>query len=206
MILRPEQMDLLQEVINIGIGKSAGILNEMIDAHITLQVPHLRIFSKQELVQEMEDLTQRYFGAVKMGFHGSFKGIASLLFPRKSAAKLVNVMTGEYPMTNDLDSIRIGTLTEIGNIIINGIMGTISNLLKKPLKFFMPAYAEGSFCTMLLQDFTAASSTVLLAQTRFFVEEHLVEVDLFLFFDVGSFDDLLVCLDDMLQQENAQND
>lgn len=199
MILRPEQMDVLQEVINIGTGKSAGILNEMIDSHITLQVPHLRLFSRQEIDREMGELSKKYFGAVRMGFHGSFNGTASLLFPPDSATRLVDAMTGERFAHSDLDSIRIGTLTEIGNIIINGLMGTISNILKKPLRYSMPAYAEGPLCSILLQDFTATSSTILMAQTRFQVEEHFVEVDLFLFFDVGSFDDLLTCLDEMLQ-------
>jgi chemotaxis protein CheY-P-specific phosphatase CheC len=44
----PEQLDALRELINIGIGRAAGVLNEMLSAHIQLYVPDVEILSAEE--------------------------------------------------------------------------------------------------------------------------------------------------------------
>jgi chemotaxis protein CheC len=43
MKLTARQLDALQELVNIGIGQAAGILNDMIDSPIRLQIPYVQI-------------------------------------------------------------------------------------------------------------------------------------------------------------------
>jgi len=43
-----------------------------------------------------------------------------------------------------LDSIRSGTLCEVGNILINAVLGTISNELRLNLEYTVPVYQEGT--------------------------------------------------------------
>jgi chemotaxis protein CheC len=198
-----ERLDVLQELINIGIGRAACMLNEMLDTHVTLQVPIIRIFSQQDLEKELGEISGNALSAVRMGFRGSFSGNALLLFPPDSANNLVSVLTGEDSIEDDMDAIRTGTLTEIGNILINCVMGSISNAFGKQLNYSVPSYIEDSILNMLQQNNEdARSATIILARTHFIIEEHFINGDIILFFEVGSFNALLECVE--LLMENAR--
>ena len=187
-----EKIDALQELINIGIGKAAGMLNEMLATHVILQVPVIRILSPQDLDRELGEISRNTLSAVRMGFNGSFSGNALLLFPPDSANNLVSVLTGEDSIEDDMDAIRTGTLTEIGNILINCVMGSISNAIGKQLSYSVPSYLEDSLLNMLQQNNEdSRHATIILAKTHFIIEEHFINGDIILFFEVGSFDALL---------------
>ena len=92
---------------------------------IELDVPVVKVLEPRELPQELENLARDPLAAVQLNFRGPFSGSAALAFPPDSAAKLVAILVGEEPEGADLDAIRVGTLTEVGNIVINGVMGKL---------------------------------------------------------------------------------
>jgi len=190
--LTADEIDALNELINIGVGSAAGMLNEMIQFPIQLQIPDVELISAKELRSELK----KRFGieplsAVQLGFSGSFSGSAQLLFPTESAVNLVSVLTGEEKGSPDLDSLKISTLSEVGNMVINGIMGSIGNILDQPLDYAVPYYAEEEIEELLLKEPSLDYGSVLLAPTHFSIEELQIQGDILLFFDVGSFQMLL---------------
>lgn len=191
MKLTVAQGDALKELINIGVGRAAGVLSEMVRCNIRLQVPFIKILLPAELKKEMEELGRYRVAAVRLGFRGPFSGSAALVFPPDSASKLVAVLTGEESGTADLDSVRVGTLSEVGNIVINGVMGSISNVLKQSINYSLPNYMEDNVDNLLTLDKRDSNATVMLARTRFTIEQLCVEGDIILIFEVGSFDALL---------------
>jgi chemotaxis protein CheC len=196
MNLTPSQLDVLQEIINIGVGRAANVLNEMIAAHIRLQVPAIKVLSRLDIKQELSArLRLEPISSVRLGFTGTLSGNAHLVFPTDSASKLVAILTDEEIGTPDLDAVKIGTLTEVGNIVINGAIGSISNLLKQQLRYSMPAYIEGSIEQLLTNGSSSINATILLAQTRFTIDQLQVEGDIILFFNLGSFDILLTSIE-----------
>jgi chemotaxis protein CheC len=199
MKLSARQLDALQELVNIGIGQAAGILNDMIDSPIRLQIPYLQILSPCDVQEELEHhLNGEQIAAVQLKFMGSFGGIAQLVFPTNSAALLVTMLTGEELGTHDLDSVKIGTLSEVGNIVINGVMGAISNVLQQRLNYSIPSYTEGTVATLLTTSGgLSADTVVLLAQTRFIIERLHIEGDIILIFNVNSFDTLLAAINQL---------
>ena len=187
--LTPEQTDALQELVNIGVGRAASVLNEMVEARISLQIPFIQVVSPLNLKQELE----RRFGednlaAVRLDFTGAFSGAAELVFPTDSASTLVAMLTGEEPGTPDLDALRIGTLSEVGNIVINSVMGSISNVLNQHMDYEVPVYVEDTIENLLTSDSNVA---ILLAQARFTIEQLQVIGDIILLFELSSFDALL---------------
>ena len=54
-----------------------------------------------------------------MTFQGGLDGCAFLVFPHTSAARLLSAVTGDDAGGDDMDSLRSGALTEVGNILIN---------------------------------------------------------------------------------------
>ncbi|MEG4325420.1 chemotaxis protein CheC [Microcoleus sp. herbarium5] len=198
MKLSTRQLDALQELVNIGIGQAAGVLNDMIDSPIRLQIPYLQILTPLDVEEELEQhLNGEQIAAVQLKFTGSFGGIAQLVFPTNSAALLVTMLTGEEVGTQDLDSVKIGTLSEVGNIVINGVMGAISNVLQQRLNYSIPTYSEGTIASLLISGGLATDTVVLLAQTSFMIERLHIEGDIILIFNVNSFDTLLTAINQL---------
>ncbi|MEG4252630.1 chemotaxis protein CheC [Microcoleus sp. AT3-A2] len=198
MKLSTRQLDALQELVNIGIGQAAGVLNDMIDSPIRLQIPYLQILTPIDVEEELEQhLNGEQIAAVQLKFTGSFGGIAQLVFPTNSAALLVTMLTGEEVGTQDLDSVKIGTLSEVGNIVINGVMGAISNVLQQRLNYSIPTYSEGTIASLLISGGLATDTVVLLAQTSFMIERLHIEGDIILIFNVNSFDTLLTAINQL---------
>ena len=192
MKLTVDQLDALKELINIGVGQAAGLLNEMIEFRIQLQIPTIQLLSFIELQRELAarfGLVQ--LSAVQQNFTGSFAGTVELVFPTESAAMLVAVLTGKDLQSPELDSLKISTLTEVGNILINSVMGSISNLLEQPLRYSLPTYMEEDVKHLVSLKQFKEVPTVLLVQVRFYIKELQVQGDIILFFEVGSFDALL---------------
>ncbi|MDF5708912.1 MAG: chemotaxis protein CheC [Nostoc sp. S4] len=196
MNVTTEQLDALQELINIGVGRAASLLNEMIDSHIGLKIPFVKVLTATEAYQE---LATRFhddsLASVRLGFTGSFSGGAGLIFPTESASTLVAVLTGEEPGSADLDAVKIGTLSEIGNIVINGVMGSLSNVLKQHLNYTIPVYLEDTIENLLLSTYES-DSKILLAQARFIIEQLEIIGDIILIFHVGTFDALIDAIDE----------
>ena len=196
MQLTEEQLDILQELVNIGVGRAAGVLNEMIGSPICLRIPYIQLLSPDEL---LSDLEIRFDGdllsTVSLNFSGSFAGTAELVFPTESASTLVAILTGESPDTPDLDAVKIGTLLEIGNIVLNGIMGSLSNMLKNHLEYSLPSYKEGRLGYLLSSKQLENNASVMLAHTRFAIEKLQIAGNIILIFKVGSFDAMLRAID-----------
>ena len=191
-----EELDALQELINIGVGRAASLLNEMVDSHIRLKIPVVKVLTAADAYQE---LTTRFhneaLAAVKLRFTGSFYGTASLIFPTDSASTLVAVLTGEDPGSADLDAVKIGTLSEIGNIVINGVMGSLSNVLKRHVNYTLPVYLEDTLENLLLSAYES-DSKILLAQASFTIERLEIIGDIILIFLVGTFDALITAMNE----------
>ena len=195
MNITPEQTDALRELMNIGVGRAAGVLNEMVGFRVLLQVPFVKALSPPDLKKDAGEMGRYRVSAVRLGFEGLFSGTAALVFPPDSACKLVSVLTGEEPGTPDLDSVRAGTLMEVGNIVINGVMGSISNLLKEHISYSLPAYIEDTVESLLTAGAGSEKSTVLLVRTRFMIQQLQIEGDVILLFEVGCFEKLLSAID-----------
>lgn len=211
--LTEEQIDALQELINIGIGRAASMLNEMLESRIILQVPSVKVLDFNQLQQELiEKFADNQLAAVKLSFTGSFSGTAELVFPTESASVLVALLTGEELGTPDLDSVKIGTLTEIGNIAINGVMGSLGNVLNQRMNYTLPIYTEDSIEKLLQlnnyrldepisQDVAKLEvdpTIFLLAQARFTIEQLELIGDIILIFETSSFDVLIKAIDRLL--------
>ncbi|MHC1712556.1 MAG: chemotaxis protein CheC [Solidesulfovibrio sp.] len=75
------QLDILQELINIGVGRAAGMLNQLVNTHIQLQVPVLRVLTPAQLADMYASRSSSVFSAVQLSFAGEFTGISALIFP-----------------------------------------------------------------------------------------------------------------------------
>lgn len=193
--LTSEQLDAVRELINIGVGRAAAILNQMTQVHVTLHVPVVHVLRHCDLKVYLPELEESTVAGVQIGFRGPFSGTAALVFPPASASNLVATLTGDEALDEDLDALRIGTLTEVGNIVINGVLGTISNMLRQSVKYSVPTFYEGDADHLLAAERVVHDGTVLLARISFDLEQLLVRGNIVFLFEVGSFEAIAQAID-----------
>jgi chemotaxis protein CheC len=191
--LTSEQSDALTELVNIGIGQAAASLNSMVGHHIQLHVPKVYLIQRNTIKQNFHNDFHN-LSSVIMQFSGTFEGSAALIFPKESAETLVAYLTDTSEDALDMDELKAGALTEVGNILINGVMGSISNMLQAMLHYSVPDYIEGNIDN-LMNIGNQDGDSILIAETVFKINELNVKGTVALFFHVASFETLLQHLD-----------
>ena len=205
MNLQPQHIDAIREIVNIGIGRAAGMLNEMLKSHVELQVPSIKIFSHKDLEKELGVLCQEKLSCIRMQFKGPFSGVALLIFPPDSASELVDLLIDEIPEQHDLDSIRIGTLTEVGNIVLNGVMGSIGNILDKKISYSVPSYLEDTISKSISSNTPCPDSVIMLVRAYLNIKKHMIKGEIIILFEVGYFDALIEEIESSFHQISDQN-
>jgi len=191
-----EHIDALREIVNVGVGSAASILNSMLNAHVRLEVPVLRIVTLDELMRDMEsERGTQTLAAVSMAFKGDISGVAEVVLPSGSAARFVAALAQDDSGDSDLDAIQAGTLSEVGNIILNSVVGSVSNTLEFSLTYALPNYLEGGIGDVMPRDDVTTKSAIVIAHTRLGIEQLAIVGDIVMFIDRQSFDSLLTAID-----------
>ncbi|MDD1686945.1 chemotaxis protein CheC [Methanoregula sp.] len=198
MEIDDEALDAIRELINIGVGRAAGMLNEMTGCTIRLRVPTVRIVTIDELAGAEGIHAGDTLATVTLTFEGPFCGLSALAFPPGSAAALVMLLSGEPAESPELDALRIETLKEVGNIILNSVMGSIANILEQHLSYSLPRYLEINVLTLArTANPRSPDERVILADTHFTIEDREIEGSILLILEVGSLESLLNAIQEM---------
>jgi chemotaxis protein CheC len=138
------EIDALTELVNIGVGRAAASLRELVGEQVFLSVPLVSAVSKPEAAKLIRGPEGRHLIAVRQAFDGEFSGRALLIFPEANSLELVRAVAGDHLSLEDIAELEHEALAEIGNIILNGCMGTISNLLQRSLTMSLPEILRGA--------------------------------------------------------------
>ena len=163
-------LDGMMELVNIGVGRSAGSLNTLTGHHVSLRVPEIKLSNISDIKHELPRPDQP-FVVIHQDYSGAFEGTAMLMFPQESAEGLFLLMTGEEKKPQEKEELWQMTLTEIANIIVNAVMGSITNILGKKIEFHIPEYHEDSLDHILTDPRFAGEETVAVVHTVFEVRE-----------------------------------
>lgn len=180
MTIVPEPvLDGIRELVNIGIGRSAGSLNALTGHHVTLHVPDIYLLPIEDLREQMPHPTAS-FSVVNQDYSGAFAGTTVLMFPKNSAESLFQLLTGEEERTPENDELWQMTLLEVGNIIVNAVMGSITNTLGKKLEFHLPEYREDSLDHLIDSSRFSNSTSVIVVHEQFSVEDKHIQGEILL--------------------------
>ena len=141
MNITEEQQDILNELLNIGIGDAAAILNDMVNCHVKLATPSINYVTKEVFKKSLVDKLGVDISIVEMKFSGGMNGAANLLFPLDSGKKLTNILSEDFD-EEDYNTLQAGTLTEVGNIILNSVLASFSNALHNHLDYSVPEFLD----------------------------------------------------------------
>lgn len=189
MRLDSDQQDAVTEIINIGVGRAAASLSDMLGQRIELCVPSVTLCEIDTLADWLEDESGIELSVVQ-DFEGSLSGRAMLAFPKSSGIQLGRVL-GEVDTPNEELSVDlVGILEEVGNIVLNGVLGTIGNMTSTALNYSVPHLVQGVELTRILSSKDSEESNseqmVILADTHFAVGDGSIAGSLVLLFDIQS--------------------
>ena len=129
--------------MNIAFGKAASDLAEVIDIHVALSVPYIKILKADELTVYIKNETKDVLNIsiLEQAFLGKFKGHAFMVFPSYAAKELIGMFGLEKDSSLESDPIATlerEVLMEVGNILIGACIGKISELLKDNVTYSPP--------------------------------------------------------------------
>lgn len=201
MKLSEREIEALSELITIGMGRGAKVLNTILPVQIALQVSQVRVLTLGDYVRQLEGPANGRLSAVQLGYQGSISGQAQLIIPIAGASRLVTLLTGEALDSDDFDMIQAGTLCEVGNMVINGVMDTISRTQGQQFVYSVPTYLEEQADHVLCMPDRGQDAAILMARTRFLLSDYPIEGDLLLSFEVGALETLVGSLGALLSHE-----
>lgn len=142
---RSFRYDILNELFNIGVGKAADMLSEIVQKKIMLQVPRIEFPDSEDGPVRPEKRFSELFDAALMvstiSFAERLTGKANLLFPADKMRKFVALCSSgsvPQPEESDFTDVDFDVIREIGNIVLNCILGELGNLLNIPLTYDPP--------------------------------------------------------------------
>src|SRR3989338_7419602 len=156
------QLDALTEIFNIGAGRAASSLSEIVGEEVKLSVPRVKLYQSSEINAEVLSLNSPRVGAVKQSFSGPFDADAMLLFTEERAMEIVHDMMGSQVGIEEMVEFEQEAMCELGNIILNACLSSMADILKLTLDSSLPAYSVGETDTILRQIVSEANQPVML--------------------------------------------
>lgn len=168
--------DILKEIFNIGVGKAAEMLSEIIDRKVILDVPDILILEKEDKkIDKVKNIPLGTVMVSSIDFQKDINGKAKLIFPANKMKSFLDLCKGEEGDEDlgftDLD---FDILKEVGNIILNSLVGEIGNMLNLQLKYTLPVvdlFHEEDFSKIL----SSEEGPNIILYISFLVEEIEIE-------------------------------
>ncbi len=146
------QKDAIIELINLGIGRAADALAQMIKEEVLLSVPDIEFVKYSQLGDYLSTIDNQQPSVVMQEFKGEFNGNALLVFPESSGMSLVRQMLTETVSDDEISELEEEALIEIGNIILNACFGQVADLLSTRLNGEIPVFINRDIDTILAEE------------------------------------------------------
>ncbi|PKM78776.1 MAG: chemotaxis protein CheC [Firmicutes bacterium HGW-Firmicutes-15] len=208
-MLNSMQKDVLTEMINVYVGRAAGLLSEMVNQRIILSVPKIELITVSSADESSKHFppifTPGHIISSSMRFGQSFEGKAFLIFPAEQAKLLVNACLGEDLLvqvdkeTLDFIDTDFDVLKEISNVILNAVIGEFGNFLDTKLEYSLPdielIYVSESEQKILLKE----NTYILILHTAFWLAETQVKGVIMIALSMNSVTWLIEKIDTLLE-------
>ena len=145
------QQDALIEIFNVGVGQAANSLSQIVGETIIPSIPTITISHSDDQTDAISAITRKpRICAVSQDFSGGIGTRAFLIFPDGKTREIVRRMLGEPVDADSASEMEQEALSEIGNIILNSCMSSLSETLQTSFYCSIPAYHQGFADEILL--------------------------------------------------------
>ena len=172
--LKPNQLDALREVANIGAGHAATALSQMTGCTIMISVPTINIARLEDVPPQVSG-PEEPVAAVLMHMLGDLTGRTLLVFPKPTAIRLSELMLRRpHGSSKDLGELEQSAIKEAGNILSGAYMNALSDFMGMVLLPSPPALAidmSSAVLTSTFLQFSGELEYVFCVETQFLMSE-----------------------------------
>ena len=145
------QRDTITELLNIGMGRAAAVLSEMVSEEVALTVPSVEMLSRRDAAVLVRERGCERIVAVLQEFSGFFWGDTMLVFPEDKSLDLVHSLIKDTFPLDIMTEMEQEALMEVGNITLNACIGSIANFLQSEVCSSLPSLLRGP-CEVIFGD------------------------------------------------------
>ena len=195
------QLDALPEIFNIGAGRAASSLSDIVGDEVLLSVPRVEFYRANEINAGVLSLSSARLGSVKQQFRGPFTIAASLLFTEERALEIVQEMLGSQVQREDLVEYEQEAMCEVGNIILNACLSAMADTLHISFESTLPEYASDTPDVVIGRIVADPDNPVMLIlHMNMTIEKRRSQGTLIFWLSSASLDQLVQHLDQFLQR------
>jgi chemotaxis protein CheC len=200
MDLNELQRDALGEIFNIGVGRAASSLSQIVNDTVLLSAPEVTLVHREDAAKVLLGSEFRQFSTVSQHFTGAFDAEAMLVFPESNALEIVRLMVGPHMSVEELSEFEQEAMCEVGNIILNACMSALADLFHLSLNGTLPVHRFGDTESLT---FLAGGQEqmVLVLQVDMTISQQRVQGHILFLLSVVSMQSLLDCLDIYLREQ-----
>lgn len=196
------QRDALAEVINIGVGRAAASLSQIVRDEVELSAPTVLFLEPDEVDQALDGVEFDLLSVVSQDFSGPFDSRAMLVFPEKNALVIVGHMLGEMVPPEQLSEFEQEAMCEFGNIILNACISSLADLFAVEFEGTLPSYRHADRHTLqLLESSVGERPVVLVVQVDLKIRKQALQGHLIFMMSVTSLTELLDSIDRYLVRQ-----
>jgi chemotaxis protein CheC len=198
MDLNELQRDALGEIFNIGVGRAASSLSQIVNDTVLLSAPEVTLVRREDASKVLLGSEFRQFSTVSQNFSGAFDAEAMLIFPESNALEIVRLMVGPHMSIEELSEFEQEAMCEVGNIILNACMSALADLFHIALNGTLPVHRFGD--TESLAFLGGDDQMVLVLQVDMTISQQRVQGHILFLLSVVSMRSMLDCLDAYLRE------
>ncbi len=189
------QQDALGEIINIGVGRAASGLSQLVQEEVKLSAPKVTVCTLANAKGALDRNSFAKFSSVSQRFSGPFHADAILLFPEHKALEIVRHMAGIFDISiEEFSEFEQEAMCEVGNIVLNACMSAFADMFHVELTSTLPTHHFGDADTVLDTSEMCAEIDefyVLLLQVDMFLTDHRIQGHIVLLMGINSIGELL---------------
>ena len=136
-VLTPGMLDVLRELMNIGVGRAARAIAELSGREVVLRVIDIEEGALTD-PRQLADLPGQINVRVSQRFDGGIKGYGFFLLTRNGAVRLAQLVLGQADDDVALAELDQGALLELGNIVVGSAVGMLASELAVEVRYELP--------------------------------------------------------------------
>lgn len=195
--LSSDQVDILAEVFNMGMGQSANAISALsgVEHEVLFGVPDVDLLTREEFLALFSK--DSYTGMIVQNYHGELEGKALMFYPELSGKELARVLIGSDLPADQIEILESDALTEVGNIFINSSLACLGNFLDTDISTEIPQIV---YNTNLVSDFFWEDNEIIHLNAPFEIEHLGISGMITFIVDNGTTKRLLEVIDKLLEE------
>lgn len=192
------QRDYITEILNISMGRAASVLSEMVSEEVSLSVPEVDFVQRNIAAEKFDQANVSTMSGVTQSIRGAIYGDALLMFPEEKTLSIVRILLGETLPVESLTEMEQEAMCEIGNIILNSVVSSIADILKKEIMSSLPRFIKGTGCEVFAVETSNDDDLVMFLKVNFGLESQSINGYVTLILNVDSLQDFIFQLNEQI--------